>query len=296
MLESIDLHDTSTLNLIKSPSSSLFTNSSSSSSSSSSSTNNTCFKSMSDMKSDHDFVDSESLTSLLSPSSSPLGSINLIGNFNQNSNNKLDLNNNNTETSSKLNDLTTASFLTFSTFINKNLSEKEIREKFYAQYSIGAEIGKGGFGVIFGGYRKADAKPVAIKIIRKSKVTQWYYFNGSNSKQPSNYSNQLNEANPQPSVIVTSRIPLEIALMIRVRNVENCIRILDYLELKNCFIIIMERDEMCQDLFDFITEQPGGLNESQACDYFRQIVSTTMHIHELGVIHRDIKDDNILVN
>jgi phage tail sheath protein FI len=42
--------------------------------------------------------------------------------------------------------------------------------------------------------------------------------------------------------------------MIRVRQVNSCIHIIDYLEQKNCFIIIMEREEKSQDLFDYITE------------------------------------------
>jgi hypothetical protein len=72
-------------------------------------------------------------------------------------------------------------FVKFSTYINRNLSEKQIRELFYVDYSVGSEIGKGGFGTIFNGVRKADAKLVAIKVIKKTKVTQWYEFNSVDS-------------------------------------------------------------------------------------------------------------------
>ncbi len=52
--------------------------------------------------------------------------------------------------------------------------DKEIRNMFYTLYSTQKQIGKGGFGVIFSGYRNKDKLPVAIKVIKKSKITQWF--------------------------------------------------------------------------------------------------------------------------
>ncbi|RNA22335.1 Serine threonine- kinase Pim-3 [Brachionus plicatilis] len=101
--------------------------------------------------------------------------------------------------------------------------------------------------------------------------------------------------------LLTRRIPLEIALMIRVRHVKSCIKILDYLEQRNCFIIVMERLECCKDLFDYITEisyksSGSGLAEPCAKLLFKQIVETVLAIKKLGVLHRDIKDENILID
>lgn len=75
-------------------------------------------------------------------------------------------------------------------------------------------------------------------------------------------------------ILITRKIPLEIALMIRVRLVDRCIRILDYLEQKHCFIIIMERLESSKDLFDYITdlslnENTIGLSQQVARDFFK---------------------------
>lgn len=230
----------------------------------------------------------------------------------------VDLNNNNTNQSEKasLEQSSSATddelnndevFLNFSSYLNKGLDEKQIREQFYADYMIGREIGKGGFGVIFSAVRRRDQKPVAIKVIKKSKVTQWYELksrpftsSSNNSGDESSTSDDEDYANScfedTGAAIRTKRIPLEIALMIRVREVKNCITILDYLEQKNCFIIVMERFESCKDLFDFITEKGGGLSESLAKEFFKQIVQAILSIHKLGVLHRDIKDENILVD
>lgn len=230
----------------------------------------------------------------------------------------VDLNNNNTNQSEKasLEQSSSATddelnndevFLNFSSYLNKGMDEKQIREQFYADYMIGREIGKGGFGVIFSAVRRRDQKPVAIKVIKKSKVTQWYELksrpftssSSNNSGDESSTSDDEEYANScfeDTGAIRTKRIPLEIALMIRVREVKNCITILDYLEQKNCFIIVMERFESCKDLFDFITEKGGGLSESLAKEFFKQIVQAILSIHKLGVLHRDIKDENILVD
>ena len=90
------------------------------------------------------------------------------------------------------------------------------------------------------------------------------------------------------------KTPLEVALMEQVQNVEGVIRILDFFEMPESFFIVMEKFT-CQDLFDYISER-GALSEEAAREIFKQILETVLMCHNNGVLHRDIKDENILID
>ena len=91
------------------------------------------------------------------------------------------------------------------------------------------------------------------------------------------------------------KVPTEVALMLAVKDVEGTVNILDYFERLDSFVIVMDRPDTCKDMFDYISEK-GSLDEKVAANFFRQVVQTVLACHSSGVIHRDIKDENILVN
>merc|ERR1711884_244646 len=138
-----------------------------------------------------------------------------------------------------------------------------------SEYILKKLLGKGGFGRVFSAVRICDGLEVAVKEVLKDSR----YQNDNKTK---------------------TDIPSEVALMQQVENIEGVIKILDYIDETECYYIVMEKINS-KDLFDFITDE-GPLPENFAKGMFSEIVQTVIKCRDSGVLHRDIKDENILVD
>jgi len=90
-------------------------------------------------------------------------------------------------------------------------------------------------------------------------------------------------------------VPAEIALLQRLSHVDGVVHLIAYYEQPDCFLIVMERPTPSEDLFDYITRR-GALPEPEACNILRQTIATLSAVHDAGVFHRDIKDENMLID
>merc|ERR1712032_1725840 len=152
----------------------------------------------------------------------------------------------------------------------KKFVKHQRKINFEEAYRVGAVLGKGGFGIVYAGVRSKDRREVAIKHVARNKVEHWANLNGK-------------------------RVPLELKLLHSVQSVSGVIRLLDFFERPDSFIYVMEKPTNSKDLFDFITEK-GAIEEELAKNFFRQVTTTLIACHNKGVVHRDVKDENILVD
>nr|XP_021332684.1 serine/threonine-protein kinase pim-1-like isoform X1 [Danio rerio] len=94
-------------------------------------------------------------------------------------------------------------------------------------------------------------------------------------------------------------LPLEVALTILANNgptVPQIIQMLEWQERSDSYIMILERPSPCEDLFDFLERHRGTLSEDVARHIMRQVVQAAHMCCQRGVLHRDIKLENLLIN
>ncbi|KAK3530239.1 hypothetical protein QTP86_020129, partial [Hemibagrus guttatus] len=145
---------------------------------------------------------------------------------------------------------------------------------FYNRYAVGHLLGKGGNGSVFAGVRRSDGKKVALKFVRKSVNDKYITVPGG-----------------------TRRLPVEVALMELVCKPPHfpfVIELLEWFETPVGFIIVLERPYPCVDLYKFCRHV--ALSEAMAKIIMQQVIQAALHCRERGVFHRDIKEENILIN
>ncbi|VDN89571.1 unnamed protein product [Brugia pahangi] len=144
-------------------------------------------------------------------------------------------------------------------------------KQFRKRYTVLEELGRGGFGIVYKAERNEDNAAVAVKFIEHKRVREW-------------------------TMKCKQLIPTEICLLDMCRSVPGVVQLIDWFANSKGFLVVMERPEQCLDLFDLISVY-GYLDEDIARSIFVQILNTTCLLYNTyGIFHRDIKDENIIIN
>ena len=95
-------------------------------------------------------------------------------------------------------------------------------------------------------------------------------------------------------LFLQKRVPYEIEILWRLRDVSGVITILEHFEEANLFILIMEKVPNSCTLFNLVMENASLSNTDILRHIFREIIHINITLQTFGVWHRDCKPENIL--
>ena len=143
---------------------------------------------------------------------------------------------------------------------------------FKEKYGIERLMSKSANGIIYSGRRRTDGKPCVAKQIPRDKIGRLVNHNGR-------------------------MIPLEFHLHLKASeaNVPGIVAAWECFERKSSWVLVMERPTNSLDLFD-VLGQYGTLNSQATKKIIAQVIQTCVYLAVSDIFHRDIKDENIMLN
>lgn len=139
-------------------------------------------------------------------------------------------------------------------------------------YTSIRQIGRGAYGYVNMSFRNSDRLLVITKFILKEKLCPQFMVKNREGKE----------------------VPIEIQLL-QTLDHKNIVSVLDVFENDLFYQLVMEKHGSGMDLWTFIERRPL-MDEKLGSYIFRQISDAVNYLHEKKILHRDIKDENIIID
>lgn len=80
------------------------------------------------------------------------------------------------------------------------------------------------------------------------------------------------------------------------RGHPNVCKLLDFFEDREFYYLVMPRYGTGVDLFDYVESHPNGLPAFEVRSFIGQLTDAVRFLHANGIVHRDIKDENVILD
>lgn len=149
---------------------------------------------------------------------------------------------------------------------NPGVVESYVHTKKVGNYLISHDLGSGSFATVKEALHVVTGERVAIKVIDKETAKTDAY--------------------------VSRNMRREGRILQLIRH-SNIVQLLEVMETENCYYLVLE---LCQggDLMTHLVKR-RRLTEAETRRFLRQIVQAVGYMHSLGILHRDLKIENLLL-
>ncbi|GJJ68105.1 hypothetical protein EMPS_00451 [Entomortierella parvispora] len=144
-----------------------------------------------------------------------------------------------------------------------------------ADYDILDSLGQGAYGQVKLCCLKSGSNKVVMKYIVKSRILVDCWTNDR----------------------ILGMIPMEVSIMHTLRLIPhpNIVLMMDFFEDEEHYYVEMALHGAGMDLFDYIELTPY-MTEDEIRNIFKQVCDAVYHLHSNKIVHRDIKDENVILD